>query len=453
MFTSNARSRRVVGVLVFAPLSVLAGALIGYGREELALLVLGLAMLALVAESEDRSRIAVGMAAAMPIASVAVAGKRVQVFTALALVVVARQAVARKQEALAPLATALFGAMALLAMTAVFGDLVRDRAMGILLMSYCVAALAIARFGATQVARQQLEKAFVFTVAAGCGYALLQVIHVLPGPLVHQDISIIGRPSAWFIEPDWLGLFAAVALVLSLSLPLSTRTRACVAALCASGVVLSFARAAWLALVAAALVAACRRVFRAVASDGGAALTARRRLRAIALPLITVAFVVVVSPTVRNDLARRASTFLPTSSSASSDVSGRARQQQTSTMLSFAASAPWYGHGLSSAGRVGVSGKLDDALHRKNNIGSNWILSFWTDGKLLAVPAIVVLLLIAYKSRTYVEGACLFIILVNSLFSNAFLFPITWLMIGLCLARLRANAIAPPLVVAAQGGT
>ena len=107
--------------------------------------------------------------------------------------------------------------------------------------------------------------------------------------------------------------------------------------------------------------------------------------------------------------------------------------EQNQGLLQLAATAPWYGHGLSTSGRVGVSGNLNLGGESQNNVGSNWVLSMWVDGRLLAIPLIALLLVVAFRRARTLPGQLLLLTLVNSLFSNATFTPILWALLGLTL--------------------
>lgn len=133
--------------------------------------------------------------------------------------------------------------------------------------------------------------------------------------------------------------------------------------------------------------------------------------------------------------------LFPSISDISTDISAQARVQQNDGLNYLANTAPWYGQGLSASGRVGVSGilYLDNSV---NNLGSNWLLSLWVDGKFLALPIIGFLLYFAIRFARHLPGQLLGLVLINSFFSNALFQPITWLLLGLTLAitRIRNDA-------------
>ena len=138
-------------------------------------------------------------------------------------------------------------------------------------------------------------------------------------------------------------------------------------------------------------------------------------------------------PALHDNLITRLSRTLTV---ASDDVSAQARVQQNDGLLYLADSAPWYGWGISSSGRVGVSGRLNFGAS-DNNVGSNWILSMWVDGAWLSLPLIAVLLFACAAAVRTIQGQLLVLVLLNSFFSNATYQPITWFLAALCLVSLR----------------
>jgi hypothetical protein len=100
-------------------------------------------------------------------------------------------------------------------------------------------------------------------------------------------------------------------------------------------------------------------------------------------------------------------------------------------LLRLAETAPLYGHGISASGRVDVHGNLIFGTVSENNVSSNWILAMWVDGKLLALPLITLLLVVAALRAGTIPGQLLVIALANSIFSNATYVPIVWALLGL----------------------
>ena len=78
---------------------------------------------------------------------------------------------------------------------------------------------------------------------------LLQYVGVLP----HQLFEGQNRPIGIYVEPDWLGMFSAVGLLVSFYVR-SAPVRYVAAAVNLAAVLLAAARAAWIALIAVGLV-------------------------------------------------------------------------------------------------------------------------------------------------------------------------------------------------------
>jgi hypothetical protein len=149
----------------------------------------------------------------------------------------------------------------------------------------------------------------------------------------------------------------------------------------------------------------------------------------VAVGALFVTVVLAVSPTLRDSLQSRIEGIFATRQ----EVAVEARQQQTEGLLELAGQAPWHGLGLSASGRVGVSGRIEYFGQAANNVASNWVLGWWVDGALLAIPLILLFVGAALTRLTVTSGLLLLTVLVNSLFSNAMLIPIAWVGLGLCL--------------------
>ena len=193
-----------------------------------------------------------------------------------------------------------------------------------------------------------------------------------------------------------------------------------------TALLLAAARAAWLALLVVLVVGyvaakLSRKAPRVEQVRGGG--------RLVAVGLLFVAAVLAISPTVRDSMHSRIEGLF----SARQEVAVQARLQQTKGLLELAGQAPWHGLGLSASGRVGVSGRIEYIGKADNNVASNWILGWWVDGGLLAIPLILLFAWAALTRLTTTSGLVLLTVLVNSLFSNAMLIPIAWVGLALCL--------------------
>ena len=278
---------------------------------------------------------------------------------------------------------------------------------------------------------------FLVSTSLASFVAVLQVVGVVPTQLWNaDDVSSLGRPTGLYPEPDWLGMFSGLGLIVGWRMLTSSRLRYVLTILNGSAFVLAFARAAWLALVVSVgLVALLKFLGKAEAS---------RRPRAIGLFAavgLTLVAPVIVSPQMRQDLTLRVVRALD---SDQRDVSATARVQQMTSLQELASTAPWHGHGLSASGRVQVSGRIEYG-HSQANVSSNWVLGLWVDGALLAVPLMALLAFAAIFSGASTSGQMLTFLLVNNLFSNATFMPVTWFLTALVLstAKNAAPGISP----------
>ncbi|MCF3130202.1 O-antigen ligase family protein [Streptomyces olivochromogenes] len=311
------------------------------------------------------------------------------------------------------------------AITALTGDLVNNATLGLQLLALAGNAIMIAAKSDRDDRRLMLYGVLSTSTLASV-VALIQVSGVPGVELWHHNISSLGRPQGIYPEPDWLGLFGAIGLVLAWRMLPRSTLRNLVLALNAATLALAFARAAWVGLAAAVVLHV------AFSLVGRRRESRQAKSRTVPTLLFLVAFAGVglaASPGLRTDLTARAQSIF---FSNASDVSGRARVQQAETLIQLAETAPWFGHGISASGRVGVSGIYDP--RSENSVGSNWVLSLWVDAKYLAAPLILLLIGAAAASARTVAGQGLAVVVVNNLFSNASFSPITWLLLGLVLA-------------------
>jgi hypothetical protein len=310
-----------------------------------------------------------------------------------------------------------------LVLTAWTGSMVNSPTVAVQLILLAVAATAFAIFGHADDVRAALLGLLLVTTYASA-YGLLQFVGILP----HELFEGQNRPIGIYVEPDWLGMFSAIGLLLSFHVRrVGLRYTAATVNLVA--VLLAGARAAWIALLAVALIGVllARRVPAAERPRGawrltGFLLTSGAVLLA-ALPELTAFLVTRLEGVSSNEL----------------DVAANARQQQVDSLRHLESIAPWNGLGLSASGRVGVSGGITYIGHADNNVASNWVLGWWVDGKLLAVPLIALFVCAAAARANRISGRILLIILISSLFSNALYIPVAWLALGACLVSDRVR--------------
>jgi hypothetical protein len=316
-----------------------------------------------------------------------------------------------------------------------FGDLVNSPTLALQLA-------ALAGSGALVTLRANSEdvgiilRAALLVISFGSLIGLMQVVGLIPLDTWHQDISAVGRPLGIWPEPDWLGLMAATGVILAWRMDLPALYRVTALTLCFASFILAFARAAWVALAVAVIALTIARrltMTKQIATGRG------RRAAVVVLACSSVS-ALLGSSTLRSDLIRRLNSLV---SAESSDISGQARLQQTDSLLHLADTAAPFGHGLSSSGRVGVSGLLYLTVESDNNVASNWLLGLWVDAALLAIPLILFLVYFTFRGITDLSGQILLVILVNSLFSNALFQPVTWLFVGLTLLATAPPCLAP----------
>lgn len=324
-------------------------------------------------------------------------------------------------------------AAALLASTVLFGELVNSPTLGLQLIALAGCAALIVIFASPSDVTVMLYGLLIMTSASSV-FGLLQVVGIAPYDAWHLSISAIGRPTGLYSEPDWLGMMAGVGLVLAWRLPLRRWVRILLILANMSAWVLAFARAAWIAVVASALLAAGVYLLSRKKADSR---PTQKSGRLVATGLSGVAAILAFTfiPSLHDNLVTRLSQTLRV---ADNDVSAQARVAQNDGLNYLASTSPWYGWGLSSSGRVGLTGRLNYGESR-NNVGSNWLISFWVDGGVLSVGLLLVLAVaIALTLRT-IQAQLLVLVLLNSFFSNAVFQPVTWLLLGLCLAVVRTR--------------
>jgi hypothetical protein len=378
-------------------------------------------------------------------------------------------------------AIALLVFAAVLASTALYGDLVNSPALGLQLTAFAIAAALIATM-CDEAERWAILYGLLTVTTVGSLVGLGQVAGIVQSELWHLSISALGRPTGIYPEPDWLGMYSGVGLLLSWRLRISPLLRPVLLAVNALACILAFARAAWIAVAVVILVMAGfaaaswarSRWARLAAPNGSAGLTSdKAQTRATALKIVpagtakssgrlsslivmATALIILITtiPVLGENLVTRLGQTLVAQAD---DVSAQARVQQINGLLDLSATAPWFGHGLSASGRVTTNGRLQLG-DSQNNVGSNWLLSLWVDGKLLAIPLMLLLIVITVRTIRTIEGQALLLVLTSSLFSNATFCPVTWALLGLAIAsiarrRMLASAGVPPAGVVALSGS
>lgn len=365
----------------------------------------------------------VGVAAGL----VAIQVFRVHAFTILVLMWVLFKGGGWNKEALGRIAL-MAVPVSLMAFTALVGDMVNSDTLALQLIGLTVSAALIVAFS-SETDRRQMLGGLLAIITLSSIVGLLQVVKVVPIETWHASVSSVGRPIGLYPEPDWLGMFAAVGLILAWRADLGKNLRVIAVAANAAALILAFARAAWIA----AGVAIAIGVF--------LALMSKRRLdkpkakgRGAAISLLVLASIAVAMfvPVLVEDLSTRLGQTFQVQSN---DISGQARVRQFDALMRLADTAPFHGHGLSASGRVGVWGRITTGTTADNNVASNWLLAMWVDGKYLAIPLILMFLFVTLRAVRTIQGQALAVVLLSSLFSNATFFPVTWFLLALCLAE------------------
>jgi hypothetical protein len=332
--------------------------------------------------------------------------------------------------------TALIVSSMILAVTALTGDLVVSPTLALQLLALAVSASLLVAFS-TEVDRRSMVLGLLAFATLSSMLGLLQVLKIAPVEIWHASVSALGRPIGLYPEPDWLGLFAGLGLIIAWRLPSKPTLRTIAITVNGAAFVLAFARAAWVAVAVSIVVVIVVSMFRQRRQK----LQTTGRQGAVGLLALGAVGVLTLAPQLVADLTTRlANTFNPGSSG--SDISGQARVNQIASLTELAQSAPFYGHGLSASGRVLVFGGISTSAG-SNAVSSNWLLGMWVDGAFLALPIICLFLIVALRTSHTISGQLLVVVLLNSLFSNAFFFPITWMLVALCLAELMHQINAP----------
>lgn len=341
-----------------------------------------------------------------------------------------------------------------IAATVFLGDLVVNPNLALQLMALALSG-ALLVYGWSKDLRRPMMLGLLASTSVSSLLGLLQVAHLVPTDLWHVEVSALGRPTGFYPEPDWLGMFAAVASLLAWRIRLRPSMRIALLLINLSALVLAFARAAWLGFAIGALVAFAMWVTSQRQPEGIMGTGKTGRLRAVFLTIFALLVAVTALPDLRRDLITRLTSTL---TAQSGDVSAQARVEQNRTLASLADNAPWHGHGLSASGRVGVSGIFYSGSSN-NSVASNWALGLWVDSAWLAVPLFALLAILLWSAKREIEGSLLVVVLASSFFSNAFFQPITWMLIGV-LSAITARSqqgeagpeLDPPVAVGKRRG-
>jgi O-Antigen ligase len=313
----------------------------------------------------------------------------------------------------------IMAAVACLSISSILGTLVSKPTLAFQLLGLAACSCFVA-LHASPASRRRMFQGLLAMCVLGSAVAVAQKAGILPyTPFV--DASGTARVTGFYHEPDWLGLYAACGFLLLFMLPFDGRRTVQTGAgtILLAGLVLSGARAAWLALAITFLLMLV----------GLARAERHRNTRFIGLAAVLAAIVLLVFPTVLTGVVSRLNT------SGSNAVSVQARDAQQNELEQLVRTAPWFGYGLSASGRVGVTGQLTYTAE-SNGVASNWVLGWLVDGKDLAIPLILLFIGTGALAIRKPSGLILCLVLVNSLYSNAIVEPIAWMALGLAIVDI-----------------
>ena len=326
----------------------------------------------------------------------------------------------------------VIGCTALLASTALTGSMVNSKLVAVQLLLLAGTSTCLIAFGTPEEVRPFLLGLLAVTSLA-CVAAVAQYVGVLP----YKIYLGTSRPIGFYSEPDWLGMFSAAGLVIAFRSRIGW-LRTPLVFLHVGVLLLAAARAAWLAVI---LVTILGYVISKITQRTSPVTV--EPLRGGFRMVVGAALVIVVALTVSPKLQDSLQTRIAGATGARPEVGVMARQQQNSSLLELESQAPFNGLGLSASGRVGVSGRIAYISQSPNNVASNWLLGWWVDGGVFAVPIILLFLFAAARRMTTTSGLLLGTVLISSLFSNATLIPVAWFALALCLLPLASPARDP----------
>jgi hypothetical protein len=315
----------------------------------------------------------------------------------------------------------LLGAVALLVLSVPLATFVNHATLALSLTALALGSVLIARRVTNASALRMLWGLFGM-----CTFAAIIAVAEKAGALHYSpvaDANGLVRVHSIYTEPDWLGLFSAIGLLLTFLLPFHGRraVQFLFGSSLLASLLLSGSRVSWAAfsLTFLAILVGPRRLDRKRLNNG----------RIIAFGAVVLTIVALADPALSSNVVTRVS------AGGANQLSVRARNAQRASLELLASRAPWHGLGLSAAGRVGVTGTITSGP-APNSVASNWVLGWWVDAKYLAIPIIALLVGLALRTIGRASGLLLAMVLLNSLYSNAVMEPLTWLVVGLVLADL-----------------
>lgn len=358
----------------------------------------------------------------------------VHVFTVLCLLLPLTSQRSNRKSMRVPMAAfATLGSAAILTISEPYGTLVNSSTLALQVLALAASACILLFELRIQDIRLILL-GFVACVTVGGFIAIAQNLTII-APNYFVDSGGLHRVHSIWREPDFMGFYSAAGLVVALRLRMRRLPQSICILVAGTALTMSFARAAWLALVLSTVV---MWIFVRISTARAERNTRIRDLGVVILGLLALTGVIASSGAIRQTIFTRIASALP---GANNDVAVRARNGQINALLDLAHQAPWHGFGLSAAGRVLDLGRIDYG-YSPNNVATNWVLGWWVDGKYLAVPLIVWIILVAIVTARSLPGHILMLAIINSLFSNVTVSPILWLVLSLALIARRTSGCA-----------
>lgn len=337
---------------------------------------------------------------------------------------------------------ALVGSAILLGLTSFIGPLTVNHTLALQLSALAISA-GIIGLKATPDAILHMAKGLLAMCLLSACWAILQKLGFLP---IRQFNAVegAGRVMGIYREPDWLGLFCSVGIIVALQIDLSRRWKVAFLSILGLALLFSLARAS---IVALAMVGVVAVTLGWLGKSNAAHRLRNRQVLTVFAGIIVL--VLVLSPELATKIVSRFQTGF---NSSAQDVGAEARTHQVQSLNVLSRNSPWYGDGFSASGRVRVTGTIIyGSVPPSDSVSTDWFLGWWVDGKYLAIPLLAIFALLTVRCVRKLGGQLLLVVLVTSLVSDAVMLPITWFAVGLCLAELtfarsRRTEMAPAVL-------
>lgn len=248
---------------------------------------------------------------------------------------------------------------------------------------------------------------------------LIQISRISDDPVFGHLYE--NRPTGLYLEPDFLGYFALISLIAVYYLKPKWTSILVVIPLITS-LIMSLARASWLSSFIFLL-------FFVIFAGGTSRFFVKILQSIFALSCCFIFLVDLVPQSQFNLVQDRIASITQQNPT---DTARLARIRQWDGLGELARRSPWYGAGLTSSGRIQMQGSISNEK-TENNVGSNWILSFWAEAKLLSLSYFAIAILAVFRARKTVFQPMLIITFVNSLFTNMVWYTITPVLLGLAI--------------------